>query len=125
MKAWLIFAAAPAWIALGAIGFWKAFRVNITGPVSLAIWTASLILGFAAGFTVRYSLDERTRVFGFPLPAAVFQRQANGAWLDYVGPLTLSFACLNAVIATGVMLCGALTLRSYLARKRSAPVRGA
>jgi hypothetical protein len=89
------------------------------------MWVISVVLGSVAAFTSSYSLDERTRVVGFPLPAAIFQREPNGVWLDYVGLLTIPFTCVNAVVDTGVLLYGAATLLSRFASVRARRTPGA
>jgi hypothetical protein len=124
---WIILTAAAACVTLAALGYRKAFRTKLTRPATLAMWVISVALGGVAGFTGSYSLDERTRVIGFPLPAALFQREPNGVWLDYVGLLTLPFTCANAAVDTGVLLYGAATLLSRFAgvRARGTPAADA
>ncbi len=125
MKGWLIFVAATACVVVAGLGFRKALRAKLTRLARLATWTACVVLGGVGGSTIGYPLDERTRVYGFPFPSVVLQREPDGTWLDFVGPLTMPFACLNAVVGTGVLLYAAVTLLSYLVRLRGARAAGA
>ena len=118
MRGWFVFAAGVVSVALAVFGYRKAFRAKLTRPARFVMWVTSVVLGGAAGFALGYPLDDNTRIYGFPLPAAVFQREPNGPWLDYVGPLTMPFACLNAVVGIGVFLYAGAALLSRWAPRR-------
>lgn len=47
---------------------------------------------------IKYSLDARTRVFGFPFMSFVFQKR-GALWEDYIGPLTVPALIANAVVS--------------------------
>jgi hypothetical protein len=80
------------------------------------VWSSALIVGAILSLSLNYPVDERTRVYGFPLPAAAFQRDESGAWLDFVGPFTTPFMLLNWVAHTGMVLyvvCAVLARRRF------------
>jgi hypothetical protein len=112
MTAWLLLVVALLFLGLAPVGFWKALRSPLPRRRRVGLWVIALLIG---GATVRmpgYSIDSRTQAFGFPLPYAFFQRDANGHWLDYVGPLTVPFFYANAVVNGGVvLLVGSLLLK--------------
>ena len=47
---------------------------------------------------LRYPLDARTVVYGFPFMSAIFQLR-DRVWEDFVGPLTVPAVIDNAVVA--------------------------
>ena len=50
-------------------------------------WLVGVALA-ASAVAVVWPYSDRHRIYGFPFPAAIFERTEVG-WLDFVGPLTL------------------------------------
>src|SRR4051794_3405445 len=96
----LIVESAVAILLLGA--GWFAFRRSAQGRASnRGAFRLRVVLGLLAGGYLSIGLiwqSERTRVFGAPLTAAVFQRSENGYWEDYVGPLTVPSMLVNFAV---------------------------
>lgn len=86
-------------------------------------WTVPALLagGLLAIFFVRmkYESGSDFQVWGFPIPAAVFERGEHNRWLDYVGWLTPIAPVANFLIGLGLPLV-ALALLSVLRKKRQA-----
>jgi hypothetical protein len=118
MMGWLILVGALISIAVAGLGLRRGFQSKLERPSKLLLWVSSLVLGGGAGFSIGYPLNEKTQIYGFPFPAAIFQREPNGQWLDYVGPLTMPFALMNAMVGAGVFLYLALAIASHLAKRR-------
>jgi hypothetical protein len=91
-------------VALGPLGFWKALRARLPRRQRVVTWTLAALVGATTLLLPAYPIDARTRAVGFPLPAAFFQQDDHGNWLDYVGPLTVPFFYANAVLNAGVIL---------------------
>ena len=109
MSGWLMLAVSLTVVGLGALGFWRALRSSLTRRQRVVIWVTAVLLGAATLLLPAYPIDWRTRAIGFPLPAAFFQRDDDGHWLDFVGPLTVPFFFANAAINGGVVLLIQLT----------------
>lgn len=64
------------------------------------VWlTLATGIALAIGsFFVVYPYSERSRIVGFPFPAAAWEKDGNH-WLDFVSPLSPVFSCANAVFA--------------------------
>jgi hypothetical protein len=127
MIGWVALVLGLAVVVLAILGFRKALRLNIRRWQRVAVWSGSVLAGGALALTLSYPIDEGTRVYGFPLPAAAFQKDASGAWLDFVGPFTTPFMLLNWVALTGVVLYGACALaaRRATTQQRQGPEHGA
>jgi hypothetical protein len=104
MIGWVALIAGLTFLALGAMGFRKARRLRMRRGYRIAAWASAAILGGFTSLSAAYPVDDRTRVYGFPLPAAAFQRDEGGAWLDFVGPFTTPFMLLNWLIHGGALL---------------------
>jgi hypothetical protein len=104
MTAWLVLAASLVLVVVAVLGFWKAIRAKVATRQRIAVWTIAVVTGAASLLLPAYPIDSRTRAIGFPLPAAFFQKDEHGHWLDYVGPLTIPFFYGNAVVNAGVIL---------------------
>jgi hypothetical protein len=104
MIGWVALVAALAFLGLGALGFRKALRLKMRPGYRMAAWASAAIVGAISSLSAAYPVDDRTRVYGFPLPAAAFQRDEGGAWLDFVGPFTTPFMLLNWLIHVGVVM---------------------
>src|SRR5262245_49799062 len=101
---WFGILAGTACVLLAGIGYRRAFRATIGPAAARAMWIVSVALGVAWLVGGEYSVDQDTRVAGFPFPVVVLQRDARGLWLDYTGLLTLPAACLDFMIGTGLAL---------------------
>jgi hypothetical protein len=111
--------AAAACLVASVIGFRGAVRLKCSKATKIGLWIASVLLGIAAGFLTSYPLDEKTTIYGFPLPSAIFVRHESGRWTDFVGPFTFPFACLNVVIDAGIfLLIGAVLLNRFALKGR-------
>lgn len=119
MKGWLLFFVAIAWMAVAGRGYWKAFRAPMRLPLRLTMWAASIGFGIAVSL-LWYPVETNQRWFGFPLPAAVFLRNDDGSWRDFVNGFTMPFTFLNAAFGAGVALFVLTGLIAVLARKRAA-----
>jgi len=84
--------------------------------VVIAVFGIGVALALAS-FRVVYPYGERTKVVGFPLPAASWEKHGDH-WLDFVGPLTLPFSWANAWFA---FVLSHLVFRA-LQRKTGQPV---
>ena len=115
---WLIFIAALLCITVAGLGLRRGLQTKVARTPKVLLWASSVVLGGAAGLSTGYSLNQKTQVYGFPFPAAIFQQEPNGQWLDYVGPLTMPFALLNAVVGAGVFLYLTLAIVSHFAKRR-------
>lgn len=119
---WLVVVAAAACVVAGGIGFRRAIRLRCSRAATIGLWVACGLLGIAAGFLIAYPLDEKTRIYGFPFPSAIFERNETGQWLDFVGPLTFPLACLNVVIDAGIfLLIGVALLNRFALKGRGEP----
>ena len=117
MTGWAWLVAALLFLVISPLGFWSAVRTKASRVRRGVMWVAATALGVAAGLVLTYSIDNRTTVYGFPLPAAFFQYDDHGVWADFVGPLTGPFMFGNAVINTGVALYLLTRLGPLRARK--------
>jgi len=80
--------------AVAPTGSMKSFRITyliaIAGCAVIAIFTT---------FFVEYRPDKNTRIFGWPVPVVVFQRESTDApWLDFVGPTVIFGYPMNLLI---------------------------
>jgi hypothetical protein len=108
------------YVALGGVilsAVWGAWCLCRTRHLSL---TKRLVIGLTAlaagvGLTfVEYQPSMDVKVFGLPLPVAIFQFE-RGYWIDYVTPLAIPIMVLNVVITSGAI--GGLI--AFLARRRA------
>ncbi|MCI0603714.1 hypothetical protein L0156_11965 [bacterium] len=74
-----------------------------------------LLLGIAAGVFFSgliYSTSEKTKIMGFPIPAAGWERWGSG-WVDFVGTITFPITTANFFFwVLTVQLFAALVLRA-------------
>jgi hypothetical protein len=126
MIGWVALVLGVAVVVVAVFGYRKAFRLRLSRAHRTALWSGALIVGAILSLSLGYPLDERTRVYGFPLPAAAFQRDEGGAWLDFVGPFTTPFMLLNWVVHTGTVLYVACVLMARrMAKQGQATEHGA
>ncbi len=69
------------------------FKPGLRGWVGSSYWLVAFLAIVAAivmtGFFSYYS-NPNTRVFGWPIPRVIFQRDTpTSPWLDYIGPTIL------------------------------------
>jgi hypothetical protein len=105
MNGWLTVAACVVFPIVACLGVWKALRARLPRVRRVTTWSVAVLIG-AASFLLPpgYPVDDRTRALGFPLPAAFFQQDESGRWLDYAGPLTPVLIFANGVVNAGVVL---------------------
>ena len=118
MIAWFVLVAALLFLVVGMIGLWRGVKVKVSFVHRVMLWTVALILGSASALFLTYPLDARTRVYGFPLPAASFERAEDGQWLDFVGPTTGPFVIGNAILTTGFVLFVLFAIVTYRRRTK-------
>ena len=119
MTTWLVLPAAILFLVVGLAGLWRGVRAKHTRVKRVLLWAVAFLIGGASALMLNYQLDERTRIIGFPLPAAAFQQSENGLWADFVGPLTGPFMFANAVVNTGVVLYVLSVLEAFRRRDSS------
>ncbi|MGC4064790.1 MAG: hypothetical protein QM784_09130 [Polyangiaceae bacterium] len=73
---------------------WRPIRWNRAHVAILVTHFIGIALALGSLFVV-YPYGPKTRIIGFPLPAAAFEKHGE-LWLDFSGPLTLPFSCANA-----------------------------
>jgi hypothetical protein len=110
------------WIAvvlltLDLIGLVLIFRKRIHWSSLRWRWPAIGlgVVAAACACFVRYRYTDKYLAIGFPLPAAVFEI-STGA--DFVGPLTLPFLCLDALLM-GVLPIATLAIGVALTRPQA------
>jgi hypothetical protein len=71
----------------------------------LAILIGLLGGGFCGG-GVAYSVSERLRIGGFPIPAYCWERLDSGGWVDFISPLTFPIMTIDFLL--GFCICAAM-----------------
>lgn len=97
---------ALAFLAATGIVIWAGIEIVARGKAGLllsvaygAIFCVAAIGTFFTTFRYEYFSNENTRVYGWPVPGIIFQREdANSPWLDFVGPTLLLAYPMNLVI---------------------------
>jgi hypothetical protein len=85
-------------LSAGAIAFRQSRRERLS---TKRVFPVCVVLGLLVGGYLSVGLVwqmEKTRLFGAPLTAVVFQLSESGYWEDYVGPLTFPFAVVNFAV---------------------------
>src|ERR1044071_5060529 len=104
-------------VIMGAVwGAWSLCRSrHLSLTKRILIGLAALAAGVGLSF-VQYQPSTDVKVFGLPLPVAIFQFE-RGYWIDYVTPLAVPIIGLNIILTSGAI--GGLI--AFLARRRAAP----
>ena|ERR1039457_6372688 len=65
----------------------------------VAVLVLCAVVAFVTTFHYVYSPNENTRVYGWPVPRVVFQRDGpNAPWLDFVGPTIALAYPINLIL---------------------------
>ncbi len=93
-------------LAVVAIDIWAAIAVmlrpGLTGWLGGSYWLFVILALVATvgmtGFFSYYS-NPNTRIFGWPIPQVIFQRDTpDSPWLDYVGPTVILAYPMNFIL---------------------------
>jgi len=85
-------------LSAGVLAFRQSRRERLRNKRTFRV---CVVLGLLVGGYLSIGLvwqTEKTRLFGAPLTAVVFQLSESGYWEDYVGPMTLPFAVVNFAV---------------------------
>src|SRR5208282_6772843 len=65
----------------------------------VVVFVLCVALASVTTFFLKYNANQNTRVYGWPVPIVIFQRDGpNAPWLDYVGPTPLLAYPVNLVL---------------------------
>ncbi len=93
-------------LAIVAVDIWAAvavmWRPGLGGWLRVSYWLV-IVLALAGTIVMTgyfsYYADSNTRVFGWPIPRVIFQRDTPDApWLDYIGPTIVLAYPLNFLL---------------------------
>jgi hypothetical protein len=94
------------WGNLATVQMLTRRHAKATWWIGLAVAWAGI--GVWSGFFFEYQASPTLRVFGFPVPAAVFHYEGppgQEQWIDFITPAPILFAASNTFIIAMLAAC--------------------
>ena len=106
-------------IAILTINFANRSRLRSRKRLRIVTWLVGLVAAVPV-VMLKHSVAQDAVLIGFPIPYAVFQ-QIDGAWMDFVGPLTTPIWLADIVLCAH-LLQGIVAVSVLLERRKEVAV---